>query len=91
MMVFDSAASFRANAEIARLKKIEEAAELAYGVLWMAEPHSGKVCDAFHALRDALGGSGSEGLGRAIQAAITAGHEADHPAGCDWWAGKTMG
>ena len=43
---------------------------------------------AFHALRDALGGSGSKGLGKAIKSAIDAGHEAEHPAEADWWAGK---
>lgn len=47
-----------------------------------------KVRAAFYALRDALGGAGSKGLGKAIKRAIDAGHEADHPPGADWWAGK---
>lgn len=67
---------------------IQSAAELACGLLWMVEDRHGKVRDAFHALRDALGGSGSKGLGKSIQRAIDAGYEADHPPGCDWWAGK---
>jgi hypothetical protein len=69
-------------------KQIHEAAELACGLLWMVEDRREKVREAFHALCDALGGSGSKGLGKAIQRAIDAGHEADHPPGCDWWAGK---
>lgn len=77
-----------ADAELARLRKIEEAAELACGLLWMVEDRREKVRAAFHALRDALGGSGSKGLGKAIKRAIDAGHEADHPPGMDWWAGK---
>jgi len=77
-----------ADAELAQLRKIEEAAELACGLLWMVEDRREKVRTAFHALRDALGGSGSKGLGKAIKRAIDAGHEADHPPGCDWWAGK---
>lgn len=77
-----------AAAELAQLRKIEEAAELACGLLWMVEDRREKVRAAFHALLDALGGSGSKGLGAAIKRAIDAGHEADHPPGADWWAGK---
>jgi hypothetical protein len=77
-----------ADAEVMKLRQIEEAAELACGLLWMVEERSEKVRTAFHALRDALGGSGSKGLGKAIKRAIDAGHEADHPPGADWWAGK---
>lgn len=77
-----------ADAELVQLRKIEEAAELACGLLWMVEDRREKVRAAFHALRDALGGSGSAGLGKAIKRAISAGHEADHPPGADWWAGK---
>src|SRR5574337_1038719 len=77
-----------ADAELAQLRKIEEAAELACGLLWMVEDRRKKVRAAFHALRDALGGSGSNGRGKAIRRAIDAGHEADHPPGADWWAGK---
>lgn len=69
-------------------QKIREAAELACGLLWMVEDRNGKVRAAFHALRDALGGSGSKELGAAIKRAIDAGHEADHPPEADWWAGK---
>lgn len=72
------------------MKQVHEAAELACGLLWMVEDRREKVRTAFHALRDALGGSGSKGLGKAIQRAIDAGHEADHPPGCDWWAGKKV-
>lgn len=76
-----------------RLHKMEEAAELACGLLWMMESREDvgrgrKAQAAFEALRDALGGPGSKGLGKAIKRAIDAGHEADHPPGCDWWAGK---
>ena len=77
-----------ADAEVFKLRKVEQAAELACGLLWMVEDRSGKVRAAFHALRDALGGAGSKGLGQAIKRAIDAGHEADHPPGADWWAGK---
>lgn len=80
-----------ADAELLKLRKIEEAAELACGLLWMVEDRREKVRAAFHALRDALGGSGSKGLGKAIKRAIDAGHEADHPPGADWWAGKKEG
>jgi len=48
-----------------------------------------KIQAAYEALRDALGGSGSDGLGKAIKRAIDAGYEADNPHGADWWAGKT--
>lgn len=84
----DDDALNEADAELLKLRKVEEAAELACGLLWMVEDRREKVRAAFHALRDALGGSGSKGLGKAIKRAIDAGHEADHPPGCDWWAGK---
>lgn len=86
--VYDDDALNEADAEVMKLRKIEEAAELACGLLWMVEDRREKVRAAFHALRDALGGSRSNGLGKAIKRAIDAGHEADHPPGCDWWAGK---
>ena len=86
--VCDDDALNEADSELLRLRKIEEAAELACGLLWMVEDRREKVRAAFHALRDALGGSGSKGLGKAIKRAIDAGHEADHPPGADWWAGK---
>lgn len=86
--VCDDDALNEADAELLKLRKIEEAAELACGLLWMVEYRSEKVRAAFHALRDALGGSGSKGLGKAIKLAIDAGHEADHPPEADWWAGK---
>lgn len=79
------------NNAMALMKQRDEitaAAELACGLLWMIEDRRDKVLAAFHALRDALGGPSSKGLGRAIQRAIDAGYEADHPQGCDWWAGK---
>ena len=86
--VCDDDALNEADAEVMKLRNIEVAAELACGLLWMVEDRSEKVRAAFHALRDALGGPGSKGLGNAIQRAIDADHEADHPPGCDWWAGK---
>lgn len=73
--------------ELAQLRKIEAAAKLACGLLWMTEFRVGKVREAFHALRDALGGSGSKELGEAIKTAIAAGHEADHPPSADYWCG----
>lgn len=69
--------------------EIIAAAELACGLLWMIEDHRHPHTRiAFEKLRDALGGSGSEGLGRAIKRAIGAGYEADHPPSATWWAGK---
>lgn len=74
-----------AQAELAKLRKIEEAAELACGLLWMtAEWRQGKTDDAYRALLDALGGSGSKGLGKAIQRAIDSGAKVDDPPGCYW-------
>ncbi len=64
---------------------VQEAAELAFGLLWMVEHHTLKSGDAYEALSKALD---KEAKKRGIQAAIDAGHEADHPEGCDWWAGK---
>lgn len=66
---------------------IRAAAELACGLLWMSDWRRDKAHFAFVALRDALGGPGSKGLGAAIQRAIDAGYEADHPPECDGWAG----
>ena len=73
-----------AQAELAKLRNIAEAAELACGLLWMSEWRQGKIDDAFRALRDALGGPGSNGLGKAIQRAIDSGAKVDDPPGCDW-------
>ena len=56
------------------------------GLLWMTERDNDKVQAAFKTLRDALGGQNA--LHQGIEAAIGAGHEADHPPGADWWAGK---
>ena len=63
-----------------------QAALLALGLLWMTERQSDKVHRAYTILRDALGGK--DALRKGIQAAMDAGHEADHPHGADWWAGK---
>lgn len=68
------------------LRDIRPAALLALGLLWMTERQSDKVHLAYTTLRDALGGK--EALRQGIQAAMDAGHEADHPHGADWWAGK---
>ena len=65
---------------------LRAAALLALGLLWMTERQSDKVHRAYTTLRDALGGK--EALREGIQAAMDAGHEADHPHGADWWAGK---
>ena len=74
-----------AQAELAKLRKIEEAAELACGLLWMtAEWRQGKTAAAYHALLEAVGGSGSQGLRESIEAAFAAGHEVDAPPGCYW-------
>lgn len=83
----------KAEAELVRLRKIEKAAELACGLLWMMwsdfDTGRGRLAQpAFEALRDALGGPGSEGLRLAIKRALDAGYEADRAPGCDWWAGK---
>jgi hypothetical protein len=74
--------------ELLKLRTIEEAAELACGLLWMVDHRGEKSQAAYHALRDALGGPGSPGLGKAIKRAVDAHYEADHPPECDWWAGK---
>lgn len=76
----------KVNPDLACLQKIESAATLALGLLWMTERHDAKAHAAYTALRDALGGRA--GLSKAIQAAQVAGFEADHPAGASWWAGK---
>jgi hypothetical protein len=68
------------------LRDLRAAALLALGLLWMTERQSDKVHRAYTTLRDALGGK--EALREGIQAAMNAGHEADHPHGADWWAGK---
>ena len=68
------------------LRDLRTAALLALGLLWMTERQSDKVHRAYTTLRDALGGK--EALREGIQAALNAGHEADHPPGADWWAGK---
>ncbi len=67
------------------LRKIETAAKLACGLLWMtAEWRTGKTEAAYQALLEAVGGSGSQGLRESIQAALDAGHEVDAPPGCYW-------
>lgn len=68
------------------VEKLQTAALLALGLLWMTERQSDKVHLAYTTLRDAWGGK--EALRQGIQAAMDAGHEADHPHGADWWAGK---
>lgn len=77
-----------AEAELARLRKIEQAAELACGILWMTAALSRTEKTVYKLLSEALGGDGSDGLCKAIQRAIDAGYEADHPNGAEWWAGK---
>ncbi len=73
------------DAELARLRKIETAAKLSCGLLWMtAEWRQGKTDAAYQALLEAVGGSGSQGLRESIQAALAAGHEVDAPPGCYW-------
>lgn len=78
----------RESIELFDRERLQHAAELACGLLWMAGDRSDKTKGAYEALRDALGGPGSDGLKRSIKAAIDAGFEADHPPGADWWAGK---
>ena len=68
------------------LRDLRSAALLALGLLWMTERQSDKVHRAYTTLRDALGGK--EALREGIRAAMEAGHDADHPHGADWWAGK---
>ena len=68
------------------LQRLESAALLALGLLWMTKRDNDKVQAAFKTLRDALGGQ--KALRQGIEAAIDAGYEADHPPGADWWAGK---
>ena len=77
-----------ASNELTQLRRIESAARLACGLLWMVDDRSEKEHAAFVALRDAFGGPGSTGLKSSIEYAIAAGHEADHPPDADWWAGK---
>ena len=73
------------DAELALLRKIETAAKLACGLLWMtAEWRQGKADAAYKALLEAVGGSGSQGLRESIEAALAAGHEVDAPPGCYW-------
>ena len=81
----DGAALDEAAAELARLRKIESAAKLATGLLWItAEWRQGKADAAYQALLESVGGSGSLGLRESIEAALTAGHEVDAPPGCYW-------
>lgn len=81
----DEAALDEAAAELARLRKIETAAKLACGLLWMtAEWRQWKVDAAYQALLEAVGGSGSQGLRESIEAAFAAEHEVDAPPGCYW-------
>lgn len=76
--------------ELENAAQIRAAAELACGLLWMSDWRRDKANFAFVALRDALGGPGSKGLGDAIQRAIDAGYEADHPPEYEWWAGMKL-
>ena len=74
-----------AQCELARLRKIEAAAKLACGLLWMtAEWRQGKADAAYQALLEAVGGSGSQGLRESIEAAFAAGFAVDAPPGCYW-------
>lgn len=74
-----------AAAELERLRNVEAAAKLACGLLWMtAKLRHGKTAAAYHALLEAVGGAGSQGLRESIEAAFAAGHEVDAPPGCYW-------
>lgn len=69
-----------------RMSEMQMAMELAFGCLWMIDPErSARAYAARQALVRFLDQAAKK---RGIQAAIAAGFEADHPHGCDWWAGK---
>lgn len=65
--------------------KERQAALLALGLLWMVNNHTQKTGAAYDALLQAFG---KDGLRQGIKLAIDSGHEADHPTGADYWAGK---
>ena len=66
--------------------ELQTAAERAFGRLWMIEAERDpRSHEARQILADVLD---MEARRRGIEAAIDAGHQADHPPGCDWWAGK---
>lgn len=74
-----------AAAALERLINVEAAAKLACGLPWMtAEWRHGKTAAAYHALLEAVGGSGSQGLRESIEDAFSAGFEVDAPPGCYW-------
>ena len=74
-----------AQCEIAILRKIETAAKLACGLLWMTgEWRQEKADAAYQALLEAVGGSRSQGLRESIEAALAAGFAVDAPPGCYW-------
>lgn len=69
-----------------RMAEMQTAMEFAFGCLWMIDPErSERAYAARQALVPFLD---QPAKGRGIKAAIAAGFEADHPPGCDWWAGK---
>lgn len=69
-----------------RMAEMQTAVEFAFGCLWMIDPErSERAYAARQALVPFLD---QPAKGRGIKAAIAAGFEADHPPGCDWWAGK---
>lgn len=74
--------------ELERLRRIEQAAELAYGALWMTMHLKKKQQTAKDALAEALSNNGRE---RGIQSAIDHGLQADHPSQADYWSGKQEG
>ena len=67
------------RAAMAPQVSMRDAAQLALGLLWMSPQTDPRVRRAYVALRDAFGGSGSCGLGAAIQMAMDAGFETDSP------------
>ncbi|MGN2391238.1 hypothetical protein [Pelomicrobium sp. G1] len=69
-----------------RMAEMQTAVEFAFGCLWMIDPERSERA---YAARQALAPFLDQAAkGRGIKAAIAAGFEADHPPGCDWWAGK---
>lgn len=71
--------------QLERLQAIAQAAELAYGALWMVMHLGEKQKIAKDTLTQALD---QQGRARGIQAAVNAGLQADHPSSADHWAGK---
>ena len=76
------------HAELAVVEReiatVEQAAELAFGLLWMKEQRGEKDGAAYKALSDALTKPAKK---RGIQSAISVGFEADHPVDADYWCG----